>query len=102
MHIELYLDRYTAKGASSTALKQLKEAGVSTYLSQGLPLFHHKWAVIDSKMLVLGSANWTQAAFKKNTDFVCFLYPIPQKELQLLNRILSDIKDKTLKVSHAL
>ncbi len=102
VHIELYLDRYTAKGASSNALKQLKEAGVSTYLSQGLPLFHHKWAVIDSKMLVLGSANWTQAAFKKNTDFVCFLYPISQKEFQLLNRILSDIKDKTLKVSHAL
>lgn len=102
VHIELYLDRYTARGASSMALKQLKEAGISTYLSQGLPLFHHKWALIDSKTLLLGSANWTQAAFKKNKDFISFLHPINRKELKLMNRILFDIRKKTLKTNNKL
>lgn len=97
VHVELYLDRYTARGASSAALKQCKEAGIPTYLSQGLPLFHHKWALIDSKTLILGSANWTQAAFQKNKDFVCFLHPINDKQLKLMNTVIFDIKKKTLK-----
>ena len=31
-------------------------------------LLHHKWIYIDQTTLVLGSANLTQAAFKKNRD----------------------------------
>lgn len=35
------------------------------------PLFHHKCLLIDSDTLLIGSANWTKAAFSRNRD--CFI-----------------------------
>lgn len=71
--VKLALDRYTAHGASKKAVKKLSSAGIEIYLSAGLPLLHHKWASIDQQQLILGSTNWTEAAFRKNEDVLLFL-----------------------------
>lgn len=73
IQIILNIDSYTARGASQKALTPLAEAGIQATLSKGPQLFHHKWALIDNTTLILGSANWTQAAFSKNRDFIIFL-----------------------------
>lgn len=95
VHIELFLDAYTARGASKKALKQLQEAGIEASLSQGLPLFHHKWALIDSKTFILGSANWTRAAFEKNKDYILFLSNITKEQFKHINKIINIIKNDT-------
>lgn len=79
VEVKLAIDRYTARGASKKAVQRLASAGISIYQSSGLPLLHHKWAYIDRERLILGSTNWTQAAFCKNDDVLLFLNPLSKK-----------------------
>ncbi|WP_194848038.1 phospholipase D-like domain-containing protein [Candidatus Neptunochlamydia vexilliferae] len=71
--VSLTLDRTTSHGASKKALEALEEAGIRVKISSGLQLCHHKWAQIDQKILIIGSANWTAAAFEKNRDFILII-----------------------------
>lgn len=71
--ITLKLDGTTARGASKNVKKLLETEGIKVLASQGLQLFHHKWAIIDQKTHILGSANWTKSAFNKNNDLILII-----------------------------
>lgn len=71
--ITLKLDRGTARGASKDVKRILENEKIHVQTSQGLQLFHHKWAIIDQKTHILGSANWTKAAFNKNNDLILII-----------------------------
>ena len=92
IQINLTVDAYTARGASKKALTALSQAGISIHLSKGPQLFHHKWALIDNHTLILGSANWTKAAFTKNRDFLLLLSPLKKDQVKYLNCIIKKIK----------
>lgn len=77
--VRVAIDRYTAKGASKKALVALENGGITVLIHQGPQLLHHKWAWIDDSILIMGSANWTQAAFKKNHDFLLVMTKMPAK-----------------------
>lgn len=85
--VSIAVDYYTAKGASKKALSTMENEGIKIYLSQGRELLHHKWAVIDDNVFVMGSANWTRAAFSKNHDFLLFLSPLQVTEQQFLKKL---------------
>jgi phosphatidylserine/phosphatidylglycerophosphate/cardiolipin synthase-like enzyme len=85
--VRVAVDHYTAEGASASALEKLRSQGVSLYLSKGLELFHHKWALIDKTTLILGSANWTKAAFTRNQDCFMILHSLPSKQRKQLKNI---------------
>ena len=72
--VTLVLDLHSALGASAESVAALKHAGISVRLSKGVQLFHHKFALIDDRILVTGSANWTKAAFTKNSDCLIALH----------------------------
>lgn len=86
LKVSVTVDGYTAQGASRIALNQLKKAGVRTYCTHGPQLYHHKWALIDEDTLILGSANWTKAAFTKNKDFILILHPLDHKKLNVFKK----------------
>jgi phosphatidylserine/phosphatidylglycerophosphate/cardiolipin synthase-like enzyme len=90
--VQIAIDRYTARGASKKAVHQLSTAGIKILLSSGLPLLHHKWAYIDRTELILGSTNWTEAAFCKNDDTLLFLSLIPQRIQSQIESIQSAIQ----------
>jgi phosphatidylserine/phosphatidylglycerophosphate/cardiolipin synthase-like enzyme len=90
--VSIAIDYYTAKGASKKTLAILEKKGVHIFLSQGRELLHHKWAVIDDQILVVGSANWTKAAFSKNHDFLCFLSPLNKEQTHFLNKLWNIIE----------
>ena len=92
VHIHLTIDAYTARSSSKRALTMLVQAGIPVYLSQGIPLFHHKWALIDQHTLVFGSANWTRAAFTKNRDFLLVLYPLKGRQIKCLHHVIHKIR----------
>ncbi|MES2345679.1 MAG: phospholipase D-like domain-containing protein [Chlamydiota bacterium] len=69
--VKVAIDFFTERGASQKAVKKLLNENIPIYCSQGNQLLHHKWACIDQSTLIIGSANWTLAAFAKNQD--CFL-----------------------------
>ncbi len=71
--VTVTVDHYAARGASRKAVKFLQDQKISVTFSRGLQLLHHKWAYIDRSQLILGSTNWTKAAFTKNQDCLVFL-----------------------------
>ncbi len=85
--VRIAIDYYTAKGASKKVLGAMQKEGVKLLLSQGRELLHHKWAIIDDTTLVMGSANWTLAAFSKNHDFLFFLSPLSKKQSAFLTNL---------------
>lgn len=74
--VKIYLDQSSAKGASSKAAAYLLDHGIEIFISSGIQLLHHKMALIDESVFILGSANWTQSAFSKNRDFFLILKPL--------------------------
>ncbi len=86
VQVEVTLDRFNASGASKKAAQTLFQEGIPLKTNQGLPLFHHKCALIDQSVFVIGSANWTKAAFQKNQDFILFLSPLNKKQYKKIKK----------------
>ena len=96
VHVTVAVDYYTAKGASKKTLAALQEQGVEVILSQGRELLHHKWALIDKETLVMGSANWTKAAFSKNADFLLFFSPLKKEQTVFLDKLWDIIESESV------
>ncbi|MEI6242997.1 MAG: phospholipase D-like domain-containing protein [Chlamydiota bacterium] len=85
--IQVFVDYHSGLGSSLKAVKKLQEAHVPIFLHQGSQLFHHKYAVIDDKVLICGSTNWTLAAFKKNQDCFLILHDLTNKQKSFLQKL---------------
>lgn len=90
--VKIFLDKTASKGASIKARNQLLDSNVPLYISQGIQLLHHKMVLIDESKFILGSANWTSAAFKKNHDFYLSLSPLTKKQNFDLSKIFKQIE----------
>jgi hypothetical protein len=53
---------------STRAYKRLKEAGVKVYYDEPVRYTHAKTVIIDNKIVILGSTNWTEASFDNNIE----------------------------------
>lgn len=93
--IDLTLDQHVARGSSKNILTTLLEHNLLVRQSKGRQLFHHKWALIDETTFVMGSANWTKAAFLKNKDFILFLSPLTKKQIKYLKKTTNQIKKES-------
>jgi cardiolipin synthase A/B len=91
VQVEAVIDRYSGKGASAKIVRLLEQNGIPVRLSTGNKLMHNKLAYIDDTILVNGSANWTNAAFKENDDFFIVLYPLTSEQQTKLNKLWSAI-----------
>jgi phosphatidylserine/phosphatidylglycerophosphate/cardiolipin synthase-like enzyme len=87
VRVTVALDHYAARGASRKATKFLQEHKIPVIFSQGLQLLHHKWAYIDRSQVILGSTNWTKAAFTKNQDCLVFLKSLTPKQQKLFDNL---------------
>ncbi|MCH9609442.1 MAG: putative cardiolipin synthase YwiE [Chlamydiales bacterium] len=100
--VEVILDRKMAKYVSQKAKDRLIQEGVSVRIYQGIGTFHHKFAWIDETVLINGSANWTQSAFKRNHDCYIILYDLDEAQqakmhkLWHITRALSDKQHLTI------
>ncbi len=72
VRVRVVLDPSTVEGVGKKTASSLKKAGIPIHIRQGDPLMHHKFALIDEKLLVTGSANWSFSAFKKNEETLLF------------------------------
>lgn len=90
--VHAVVDFYTGRGASSKALSLLQKNHIQLSLSRGQQLLHHKWAIIDSKTLIMGSANWTKAAFEKNQDCFLILHSLTQPQKRFLKKLWRTIE----------
>lgn len=90
--IDAAIDHQSGLGCSSQTVEKLSEAHIEVGLSSGTGLLHHKFALIDGKILVNGSANWTKAAFSKNEDCFVVLHDLNQNQIDKMNKIWKVIR----------
>ncbi len=90
--VTVVVDMHSALGASKDAVDSLQKAGVRTLLSQGVQLMHHKFAYIDERILVMGSANWTKGAFEKNSDCLFILHNLNQEQKSCMNKVWHNLE----------
>ncbi len=86
VEVEVILDRGQAKGVGKKVTAALESAGIKLWVSGGGRLLHHKFAWIDEKILINGSANWTQSAFSRNRDCFLVLHDLTEDQLKKIER----------------
>lgn len=91
LDVSIVVDMHSGLGASRKAVERLKKAGVPIRLSQGTQLLHHKFIYIDENMLLTGSANWTKAAFYRNSDCIIALHHLNKRQKKFMNRLWQNI-----------
>ncbi len=89
--VTVVVDHQSGTGASSKAVEFLQKKGVPIYFSSGTNLLHHKFLYVDDKDLLLGSANWTKAAFYKNRDLFAILYNLNPSQKQFMEKLWNKI-----------
>ena len=87
INVHVIMDLHSSLGASSKAVEQLKSSGVRISMSRGVQLLHHKFILIDDQTLLTGSANWTKAAFYKNSDCFLILHHLNEEQKTFMNRL---------------
>lgn len=87
VNVTVVIDMHSALGASMQAVEALIKANVKVLCSQGVQLMHHKLVYIDEQTLVTGSANWTKAAFAKNSDCLFILHNLNASQKSSMNRL---------------
>ena len=85
--VEAVIDRYAGKGAGAKVVKMLEDGKIPVRLSTGKGLLHHKFAYIDDRILINGSANWTAAAFKTNDDVFMVVDPLTPEQQAKMNTL---------------
>ncbi|MES2274283.1 MAG: phospholipase D-like domain-containing protein [Chlamydiota bacterium] len=85
--VSVVVDLHSGLGASARTVERLKLAGIKIFLSRGVQLLHHKFIYIDEQTLLTGSANWTKAAFYKNSDCIVGINCLNQEQKTFMNRL---------------
>lgn len=93
--VSLVIDTHSGFGASAKAIETLRQEGILVTLSQGLQLLHYKFALIDDQTFISGSANWTKAAFAKNSDCLLILDQLNSSQKRYMNRLWRRIKTQS-------
>lgn len=86
------LDYQSSLGASRKTYERLQQESIPIIRNQGPGLLHHKFAVIDNKILINGSTNWTKSAFQKNRDCFFILYPLNQEQVTTISQLWKAIE----------
>lgn len=97
VNVTVILDMHSALGASAEAVKTLQKANVRVLCSQGVQLMHHKFVSIDEQTLVTGSANWTKAAFAKNSDSLFILHTLNHSQKSFMNQLWNKLETSSQK-----
>lgn len=92
VNVKVVVDLQSGLGASSKTVDRLKKAGVPIFLSRGIQLLHHKFIYIDRHTLFTGSANWTKAAFYKNSDCVIALHHLTPAQKKFMQKLWRQIE----------
>jgi phosphatidylserine/phosphatidylglycerophosphate/cardiolipin synthase-like enzyme len=87
VHSECLIDRNAGRGAAKRVVKTLRESNIPIALNRGIPLLHHKFAYIDNKTLITGSANWTKSAFQYNDECFMILHNLSSAQQAVLNTV---------------
>lgn len=79
---------WETKIKSTRAYKRLKEAGIKVYYDEPARYTHAKAVIIDKKIVILGSTNWTETSFDNSIETSVLI-----NSQELAEEILSYLKN---------
>lgn len=86
VEVEIFLDRQQSRRTNRKVVDQLMAAGIPVRMSRGR-LLHHKLMVVDDRLLITGSANWTEAACSKNEEILFVLHDLKKSQRDFFHRL---------------
>lgn len=66
--VRIIADNLMETAAATSDLPKLRKAGIEVRVDQSRMHMHHKFAVVDGKICISGSLNWTTGALKNNRE----------------------------------
>lgn len=85
-----------SQSINHNAYNRLKQKGVEVYFDTALKVLHAKAIIIDSKICILGSHNWTRAALNDNYEFAAYI-----EDTKLAEKLIDDIAKISLSPERA-
>ncbi len=85
--VQVILDRHSASGASKKIVAMFEEANLPYRINRGPGLLHHKMLIVDDRVIEIGSANWTRAAFNSNDDNFIVVSPLNNVQRKQLDKL---------------
>jgi len=113
-HINVSIEQLTYKDASRALIRahhrgvivevftpHLNDDAVKLLIKEGMNVklgrnIHHKFALIDNKILLNGSPNWSMNAFSRSDESFIVLNDISPEQLAEMNSVWQSISGKTL------
>lgn len=113
-HINVSIEQLTFKDASRALIRahqrgvivevftpHLNEEAVKLLITEGMPVklgqnIHHKFALIDNKVLLNGSPNWSMNAFSRSDESFIVLNDMSVEQLAVMNSVWQSISGKPL------
>lgn len=92
--IYLYLDKLNFKNLRPDLLHLMRKCE-KVFKQTSQVLMHHKFCLIDDKILITGSTNWTKSGFKKNEEVLVIFDKIETTNLKPLQEVIETL-EKTL------
>ncbi|MFA5093320.1 MAG: phospholipase D-like domain-containing protein, partial [Candidatus Omnitrophota bacterium] len=75
-----------SQSINHNAYNRLKQKGVEVYFDTALKVLHAKAIIVDSKICIVGSHNWTRAALNDNYEFAAYI-----EDTKLAEKLIDDI-----------
>lgn len=75
-----------SQSINHNAYNRLKQKGVDVYFDTALKVLHAKAIIIDSKICIVGSHNWTRAALNDNYEFAAYI-----EDAKMAKKLIDDI-----------
>lgn len=76
LRVEVVMDKSQLKSRWS-GLNKMKEAGIPCFIDKKPRIQHNKLMIIDGKVLLTGSYNWSKSAEKRNAENILFVQDDP-------------------------
>lgn len=92
--VEVILDKSSSEGASHEVYNYLIKRGIKVTLGKKEHLMHHKLMIVDDKILVHGSTNWTKQAFLQNHDSFMIVYGLREDQNKKLETLWRGFETK--------
>lgn len=96
VQVSVLIDNQSAKGTSAKVAQGLFKKGLTPRLGRADRLLHHKMVIVDGTTIAFGSANWTQAAFKKNVDCLLIVEGLDATQEEKLSKIWQQLTKESL------
>jgi phosphatidylserine/phosphatidylglycerophosphate/cardiolipin synthase-like enzyme len=100
INVEIVLDHDSSRKTSQIALKRFQQEKMPVFVSKRQGLLHEKVAIIDESLLVIGSANWTSAAFRLNDENLSLLSPLSAEQLETLATFWKTTRVESVQALH--